>query len=108
MSGEKYIRVLMICIGQCRANTIHSRKRIILYKKWQSVVCLKQLNTSCSQEGFEGSHNHASEESGAKPQQREEFQYCCVQHTKASLSGCQHLLEGDRHDDFLAFLDLSQ
>lgn len=108
MSWEKYTRVLMICIGQCRANAIHNRKCIILYEKWQPIMCLKQLNTSCSQEGFKGSHNNASEKSGAKPQLWEEFQYWCVQCTKASLSGCQHLPESYRHDDFLASLDLSQ
>lgn len=108
MSWEKYIRALLICIGQCRANAIHSRKCINLYKKRQPITCLKQLNTSCSQEGFKGSHNHASEKSGAKPQQWEEFQYWCVQCTNAILSMCQHLPEGYGHDDFLASLDLSQ
>lgn len=101
MSWEKYTRVLMICIGQCR-------KCIILYEKWQPIMCLKQLNTSCSQEGFKGSHNNASEKSGAKPQLWEEFQYWCAECTKASLSECQHLPESFRHDDFLASLNLSQ
>lgn len=68
----------------------------------------EQLNASCCQKGCKGSHNHASGKSGAKPQQWEEFRYLCVQFTKASLSVCQHLPEGYRHDDFLVSLYLPQ
>lgn len=108
MSWEKYIRVLTIGIGPCRANAIHSRKCIILYKKWQPIMYLERLNTSCCQKGCKGSHNHAWQKSGSKPQQWEESQHLCVQFTKASLSVCQHLPEGYRHDDFIVSLYLPQ